>query len=137
MWKYLKIYIFIIFYFSRGSVYATAQHIEIKLQENTIKIFFNYTSSDRKKSDRFLVTEDGSNVYIFSCPQTLCFPMGSAYYTNPCSKINNGKKCLIFAVGRKVRLNNYPNMSQYETIFNQKDSLSTVRKKLKKLGFVD
>ena len=106
MLKYLKIYIFVIFYFSNNILYASTKKVQIKLSEETVNTFYNYISSNRKALDKFLITEDGTGTFVWVCPQTLCFPAGENFYLKPCSKLNENKPCKIFALKRKIKLTN-------------------------------
>ena len=112
MWKYLKIYIFIIFCLLIKNSYGSSKIDQLKMSDKTVNAFFDYISSDRKPQDKFLVTLDGLGTFVWACPQTLCFPAGNSFYTRPCAKTNKGKKCKIFAVGRKIKWHSGNIMSQ-------------------------
>jgi len=137
MLKYLKIYIFLIFYFSNNILYASTKKVQIKLSEETVNTFYNYISSNRKALDKFLITEDGTGTFVWVCPQTLCFPAGENFYLKPCSKLNENKPCKIFALKRKIKLTNSDKIPNDLKKFKSGDSFEEVRNKLKKLGFVD
>ena len=110
---------------------------DLKLSQKAVDSFYDYISSKRKKTDKFLVTKDGSGTFVWVCPQTLCLPAGENYYTRPCFKSNNNKPCKIFALKRKIKLNNSDNIDKDFKKFKSGDSYEEVRHKLKKLGFVD
>lgn len=137
MFKYLKFYFFIIFLIFNNHSHAVPEASDLKLSNNSINEFFNYISSQRKNADRFLVTLDGTGTFTWSCPQTLCFPAGELFYAKPCSKKHEKKKCKIFAKGRKIVWSNSANMSQNSINIKQSISLTDVKKKLKKFGFID
>jgi len=107
MTKYFLIYTFsiILFFNTSAQVANSFGSGNLKMSEKTINSFYNYISSTRKKSDKFLVTIDGKGTYVWVCPQTLCLPAVESFYTKPCFKLNNNKTCKIFATGRKVRWN--------------------------------
>ena len=137
MLKYLKLFFAAVLYLFISQLHLHSKNPEINLSEKAISSFYDYISSDRKSLDKFLVTEDGENTFIWICPQTLCFPASESFYVKPCSKLNGGKKCKIFALNRKIKLSNSDKMPVNLLKFNQSDSLHDVKKKLKKLGFID
>jgi hypothetical protein len=137
MFKYLKFYFFIVFLILNNHSHAVSEVSDLKLSNNSINEFFNYISSPRKNADRFLVTLDGTGTFTWSCPQTLCFPAGELFYAKPCSEKYEKKKCKIFASGRKIVWSNSTNMSQNSINIKQSISLTDVKNKLKKLGFID
>ena len=137
MWKYLKIYIFIIFCLLIKNSYGSSEIDQLKMSDKTVNAFFDYISSDRKPQDKFLVTLDGSGTFVWACPQTLCFPAGNSFYTRPCAKTNKGKKCKIFAVGRKIKWHSGNIMSQDLIKIKQSENLTSIKRKLKRLGFID
>ena len=94
-------------------------------------------SYQTRKYDKFLVTEDGTGTFVWACPQTLCFPASEKFYLKPCSKLNDNKPCRIFAINRKIKLKNSDKISINLRKFEAVDTLSEVKNKLIKLGFVD
>ena len=64
MWKYLKIYIFIIFCLLIKNSYGSSEIDQLKMSDKTVNAFFDYISSDRKPQDKFLVTLDGSGTFV-------------------------------------------------------------------------
>ena len=137
MWKYLKIYIFIIFCLLIKNSYGSSKIDQLKMSDKTVNAFFDYISSDRKPQDKFLVTLDGLGTFVWACPQTLCFPASESFYVKPCSKLNSGKKCKIFASGRLIKWSNIDNVSINHRKIKQGSSLSEVKNKLRKLGFIN
>jgi len=137
MLKYFKLYFFSILFFLSNVPYSFTDNTKIKLSDETVNSFYNYISSNRKALDKFLVTEDGTGTFVWACPQTLCFPAGENFYLKPCSKFNENKPCKIFALKRKIKLNNSDNIDKDFKKFKSGDSYEEVRHKLKKLGFVD
>jgi len=125
------------FFLSNFTSAKSAENRKIKLSSKAIKSFYSYISSNRKPSDRFLITTDGVGTFVWYCPQTLCFPSSEKIYAKPCSKYNNNKPCKIFAVGRKIKWKNLSNVQTTIMKFKQSDSLTEVKKKLKKIGFLD
>ena len=121
---------------SPNFLYGNSELTELKLTNKTVKSFYNYISLDRKPLDKFLVTVDGLNSFVWICPQTLCFPAGLSFYTKPCSKLYNNKKCIIFAKGRKIVLKKNINTNYELRKFEQGESLEETRSKLKKLDLV-
>jgi len=117
--------------FSNFTNAKSEQNKEFKLSPSAVKSFFVYISSDRKTSDRFLVTEDGIGTFTWYCPQKLCFPASEKIYAKPCSKINNNKSCKIFAVGRKVKWKNLGNTKTTSIKFKQSITYIEMKKKLK------
>ena len=139
MFKNLKTYFLISIIFTSCITITTASSevTNIKLSKETVKAFYNYISSDRGPLDKFLITTDGSGVFVWACPQTLCFPAGDSFYTKPCSKLNDNKPCKIFAVKRKIKFNKQLKIPKNLVTFTQGDTLREVSLKLKKLGFID
>jgi hypothetical protein len=137
MFKYLRIHSIILTIFFSNISFASPENSELKLSEKTVEAFYDYISSKRRPLDKFLVTLDGNGVFVWVCPQTLCFPGGERYYLKPCSKVNGNKKCKIFAMGRKIKLSQPTEGSKNLILFTQEDTFKETRKKLKKLGFVD
>jgi len=122
--------------FSANFSYGKSELTNLKLTNKTVESFFNYISLDRKPLDKFLVTIDGSNSFVWICPQTLCFPAGLSFYTKPCSRLHNNKKCVIFAKGRKIVLKKNINTDYALRKFEQGESLEEIKSKLKKLDLV-
>ena len=137
MFLNIKITLFVILSFTFNYSFASEETNRLKLSNTTVKSFYNYISNDRRQLDKFLVTEDGSSSFVWVCPQTICFPASSNFYLKPCEKYNKKKKCKIFALNRKIKLINSDKMPANLLKFNQSDSLLDVKKKLKKLGFID
>ena len=136
MLKYLKLFFAAVLYLFISQLHLHSKNPEINLSEKAISSFYDYISSDRKSLDKFLVTEDGENTFIWICPQTLCFPASESFYVKPCSKLNGGKKCKIFASGRLIKWSNIDNVSINHRKIKQGSSLSEVKNKLRKLGFI-
>jgi hypothetical protein len=135
--KYSTIFFYIIVIFLSNSLYGKYDDSKPKLSDNSIKSFHNYISSKRKRSDKFMITLDGTGTYTWVCPQTLCLPAGENFYAKPCKIKNKNKKCKIFAVGRKIKWSSVnTTLNEYKT-FKQSDSFIEVIQKLQKLGFVD
>ena len=137
MLKYLKLFFIAAFYLFISQFHLHAKNPVINLSEKAIISFYDYISSDRKSLDKFLVTEDGENTFTWICPQTLCFPASESFYVKPCSKLNSGKKCKIFASGRLIKWSNIDNVSINHRKIKQGSSLSEVKNKLRKLGFIN
>ena len=135
--KCLKIFFFIIIFFLSNLSNSFTKINKFKLSDETIISFYDYISSSRKPLDKFLITEDGTSSFVWICPQTLCFPARENFYLKPCSKFNENKPCKIFALKRKIKLNNSDNIDKDFKKFKSGDSYEEVRHKLKKLGFVD
>jgi len=136
--KVLLIFLTIkILFFSSFTNAKSEQYKEFKLSSSAVKSFFIYISSDRKTADRFLVTEDGIGTFTWYCPQKLCFPASEKIYAKPCSKINNNKKCKIFAVGRKVKWKNLGNTKTTLIKFKQSITYDEMKKKLKVHGLIN
>ena len=133
----IKIILFVILSFTFNYSFASEKTNRLKLSDNTVKSFYNYISNDRRQLDKFLVTKDGSSSFVWVCPQTICFPASSSFYLKPCEKFNKKKKCKIFALNRKIKFTNSDKMPTNLLKFNQSDSLQEVKKKLKRLGFID
>ena len=110
---------------------------DLKLSQKAVDSFYDYISSKRKKTDKFLVTQDGSGTFVWVCPQTLCLPAGENYYTRPCFKSNNNKPCKIFAIGRKIKWNIKGKIPSDLKKFKQRDSRNDLTNQLRKLGFID
>jgi len=131
-----RLIFFLIIFFFNGTSYGSSEK-KLKLSKETINSFYNYISSLRGKYDKFLVTEDGTGTFVWACPQTLCFPASEKFYLKPCSKLNDNKPCRIFAINRKIKLKNSDKISINLRKFEAVDTLSEVKNKLIKLGFVD
>lgn len=139
MFKKIKIFFFISFFLYNPNR-VNSEIVKIKLSNEAVVAFYNYISSDRGPLDKFLVTVDGQGVFIWACPQTLCFPAHTSFYTKPCSKLHNGKKCKIFAVNRKIRLDKsikHVKFSENLLKFKKKNTLKEVKKNLKELGHIN
>jgi len=135
--KYLKNFFLIIIFILGSTSYGVTKKNKLKLSSDTVNSFYDYISSHRGKFDRFLITEDGTASFVWTCPQTLCFPASKNFYLKPCSKLNNNKKCKIFAINRKIKLINSDKVSKNLRKFKRGDTLAEVKNKPKKLGFVD
>jgi len=137
MYKHLKIYFLIIIFILGSTSYSVTEKNKFKLSSDMVNSFYDYISSHRGKFDRFLITEDGTASFVWTCPQTLCFPASKNFYLRPCSKLNNNKKCKIFAINRKIKLINSDKTSDNFRKFKSGDTLVDVKNKLKNLGFID
>tara|TARA_B100000780_G_C20692674_1_gene275486 strand:- start:24 stop:437 length:414 start_codon:yes stop_codon:yes gene_type:complete len=137
MIKFFRTYILLLIFLTSSPLHASSTDFKLKISDSTLNSFFNYISSKRKPLDRFLITTDGSGSFVWVCPQTLCFPAGKSFYSNPCSNLNNGKKCVVFAVGRNLKLSKNKFIPKSFKKFKRGDSLPEVKKKLKKLGFIE
>ena len=136
--RFFLIFLIVNIFFLGNFISAkSAENKKIKLSSKAINSFYSYISSDRKPSDRFLITTDGVGTFVWYCPQTLCFPSSEKIYAKPCSEYNNNKPCKIFAVGRKIKWENLNNTKNIIMKFKQSDSLADVKKKLRKKGFLD
>ena len=138
MFKKIKIFLFFFLLYNPNSV--NSEIVKIKLSNEAVVAFYSYISSDRGPLDKFLVTVNGKGVFIWACPQTLCFPARTSFYTKPCSKLYNGKKCKIFAVNRKIRLNESNKQVKFSenlSKFKKNHTLKEVKKNLKELGHIN
>ena len=135
--KCLKIFFFIIIFFLSNLSNSFTKINKFKLSDETIISFYDYISSKRGPLDKFLVTLDGENSFVWVCPQTLCFPAGDRFYLKPCSKAHKNKECKILAMGRKIKTDKKDKVSKNLIKFTQDDTFEETKKKLKKLGFIN
>ena len=131
-----QLILFIAFFLSFFN-HLFSEPIELKFSKKTVNSFYDYISSDRGPLDKFLVTLDGEDSYIWICPQTLCMPVRKSSYIKLCSKHNDGKLCKIFAVKRKIKSVKKNKIIVDSVKFTQGDSFINVKQKLKILGYVD
>jgi hypothetical protein len=137
MLKEIRIYFITILFFLNNFSFAVAETEELKLSNKTVNSFYDYISSKRGPLDKFLVTLDGENSFVWVCPQTLCFPAGDRFYLKPCSKAHKNKECKILAMGRKIKTDKKDKVSKNLIKFTQDDTFEETKKKLKKLGFIN
>ena len=136
MKNFLIFSILSVFFLNNFTNLESVENKKIKLQSKSIKSFYDYISSDRKPSDRFLITIDGTGSFTWFCPQRLCLSSSEKVYVKPCSEIHN-QPCKIFAVGRKIKWKNLDNTKTTIIKFKQSDKLSDVKRKLKKFNFIN
>ena len=77
-------------------------------------------------------------VHLFGFALKLsAFQLHQVFISSHVKNLIKKKKCKIFALNRKIKLSNSDKMPVNLLKFNQSDSLHDVKKKLKKLGFID
>jgi hypothetical protein len=131
------LYLFILITLFFNYSYSESNSKNLKLSNSTVNSFYDYISSHRKPLDKFLVTLDGTGSFVWICPTTLCLPTMKSHYFSLCSKSNDNKKCMLFAMKRKIKLIKSDKMPTNLRKFKQSDSLNEVINKLKKLDLID
>ncbi len=132
--KSLKLSLVLIFFLIPYNSHAGYGSGELKLSDNVIYSFQRYLQGKKGSPMRFLVTEDGKNLFWWYCPYSKCEVGGDTQEAKKCSA-RHGVSCHTFAVGRSIKWDNGVDKKALKIKFTSKDTIQEIKDKLTKLGF--
>jgi len=118
---------------------------ELKLSDRTVAIFMNYISGKTSQKGKssfneplvFWVTEDGTDVSWWYCPEGNCRSGDTGNERRQCER-RTGKDCYIFARKRLIVWKNGINTGKFtKSTIKSKWSRAEVKTKLASLGFIE